>query len=526
MLWLHPRTEAETIQTLEYLVRRQASLDSEMRVGLCLPFPSGDMQAQAYFGLNDAEAAFESWGRITEHLGAANAAAAGRDDETPRDGTTADFSDGRRETQGGVARIDVSWVDPKIARHQKTCWAALQLVAAGRGPLRAPTCNHTLRVASGGTASGQALMRRALLLLGPGELQELHESRSQGHTEGTCDFVASMLEQETFPFPGLRRKLDAPARDSPISRALGSLRVIRGENVTLPVALILQCATVLTDLEGYDLGYDPTNSVLPRCTRLESLTLRNWYECPPTAWLVLSQLHTLRGVSLSDVPAATIAAALPRLHTLHLNNVHGDFPVDEFFDQLLPRLRSFGLEGKWPKMRDDTEMADAPPLPLLEDLIWHGRDVNLPRQFMGARPSTLDTYDGHLIEWLQATHSASADAPALMSPLARVRILIVRFGHKLQEATFGALLLRAAPHLRQLTVHTYVWAHVRWVLSDNFPSQLNLVHPRLRHVAFTNECPPRVRQDVPVPNGCGVRLRQRHFPRLRRLTVDEEEYPV
>jgi hypothetical protein len=108
MLWLHPRTEAETIQTLEYLVRRQASLDSEMRVGLCLPFPSGDMQAQAYFGLNDAEAAFESWGRITEHLNAANAAAAGRDDETPRDGTAADFSDGRRELQGGVANHGIA----------------------------------------------------------------------------------------------------------------------------------------------------------------------------------------------------------------------------------------------------------------------------------------------------------------------------------------------------------------------------------------------------------------------------------
>jgi hypothetical protein len=105
-----------------------------------------------------------------------------------------------------------------------------------------------------------------------------------------------------------------------MSKALASLRVIKGENVTLPVALIQQCAATLTELDWFQMGYDATDSVLPRCTRLESLTLYDWIDCPPAAWLGLSQLHTLRGVSLAAVPAATIAAALPRLHTLHLNN--------------------------------------------------------------------------------------------------------------------------------------------------------------------------------------------------------------
>jgi hypothetical protein len=42
----------------------------------------------------------------------------------------------------------------------------------------------------------------------------------------------------------------------------------------------------------------------------------------------------------------------------------------------------------------------------------------------------------------------------------------------------------------------------------------------MRHVAITSEHP----LDLPVAGECGVRLRQRHFPRL--LTMDDTEYPV
>jgi hypothetical protein len=72
-----------------------------------------------------------------------------------------------------LVTADGMWVDSKMARHQRTRWAALCLMAAGRGPVRAPTCDHMLRVASGERTSGQELMRHALFLLRPGELQQL-----------------------------------------------------------------------------------------------------------------------------------------------------------------------------------------------------------------------------------------------------------------------------------------------------------------------------------------------------------------
>jgi hypothetical protein len=207
--------------------------------------------------------------------------------------------------------------DPKMARSQRTRWSALQLMAAGRGPLRAPTCNHTLRVASGETAAGQALLRRALLLLSPGELQKLREARTSCVREGTCDFIQSMLQQEVqLDHEALapRGKRDGAPYDAPVSNALASLRVIKAENVLLPVALVQQCAATLTELECYQLS---CSAVLPLCARLQSLTVSDWHGCPPAAWLGLSQLHTLRGVGLPDIPAAAIATALPRLHTLH-----------------------------------------------------------------------------------------------------------------------------------------------------------------------------------------------------------------
>jgi hypothetical protein len=346
-----------------------------------------------------------------------------------------------------------------------------------------------------------------------------------------------MLKQEEAVGSGfgVDATADSAPRDAPsVSRAIASLRVIRGEKLTVPIALMQQCATTLTELDCYQMGYDATDSVFPRCTRLESLTLHNWNSCPPAAWLGLSQLHTLRGVSLSAVSATRIAAALPRLHTLHLNIIHGgEFPVAAFYDELLPRLRSFHLQGKWPKTSEDgTEMTDVPlpllPLPLLEDLKWSGWDAPLPRQFMGARPSTLNISDVDLIELLEAgDHRASADSPIATSPLACVRALTLRLaGWTPPEAAVIARLLRAAPHLRQLTFYVMARAHAVWVLSGELTSEpafAGLVHPRLRHVAVMSMF---LQADGPVSGVCGARLRERHFPRLRRLTMDDEEYPV
>jgi hypothetical protein len=362
-------------------------------------------------------------------------------------------------------------------------------------------------------------VRRALLLLGPAELQELQELRTL-HVDvaGTCEIIQSLLEQEAA---ACRLSGEGAPRDAPVSRALASVRVIKGDNLRLSPALLLRCATTLTELECHHLT-NGAHSVLPRCTRLESLTFHNWSRCPFTAWLGLSQLHTLRGVSLSGVPAAAVAAALPRLHTLHLQHDGNavDFAVAAFYDELLPRLRSFHLEGAWPKANDEARLASVQPLPLLEDLTW-GCDVGIPRRLMGARPSTLDIVDAALVGWLRAAHGAA-------SPVTRVRALTLRFEDSPPDAATLARLLRAAPHLRRLTVSADNPDYVRWALEDEDdfeftnspePPFAGLTHPRLRHFAISGDVPD-------VPDGCGVRLRERFFPRLRRLTVDEEEYPV
>jgi hypothetical protein len=378
-----------------------------------------------------------------------------------------------------------------------------------------------LRVASAETVAGQASLRRALFLLSPGELQELHELRTDGFIYGTCKFVEFMAEREAA---GSQLNDDGGTlRDAPVSRALASLRVIKGEDLTLPGALIQRCATTLTELECSRLS-DHATRALPQCNRLESLTLHGWSDCPPAAWLGLSQLHTLRGVSLRDVPAATVAAALPRLHTLHLNETFdGDFSVAAFYDELLPRLRSFHLTGPWPRTSDEQEMAHAPPLPLLEDLTWRtwGFD-KLPRQLMSARPLIINIHRTDLVAWLKAADGMGADSPAATSPVARVRALTLRFGGASIEAAFMARLLRAAPHLRQLTFDDVRELADAWVVFDG-PAFAGLAHPTLRHVAFTR---PYTALDAFAPGECGVRLRQRHFPGLRRFTVNDEEYPV
>jgi hypothetical protein len=271
--------------------------------------------------------------------------------------------------------------------------------------------------------------------------------------------------------------------------------------------------------------------------------LYSWLDCPPAAWLGLSQLHTVRGVSLTDVPAATIAAALPRLHTLHLHHeLHRiDFSVAPFYDELLPRLRSFHLEGPWPNTSDGAELAVVLPLPFLEDLKWCFEGANLPRQLMGARPSTLHLCDATLDDWLQQAADGAGLADAL-SPHSCVRALTLRLDETEASGALGAAstarLLRAAPQLRKLTFDVCECARVEalWVLSDAVTADTvfaGLFHPRVRHVAITSEkisitgvYPTRYRVEVPVSDGCGVRLRQRHFPRLRRLTANEEEYPV
>jgi hypothetical protein len=384
------------------------------------------------------------------------------------------------------------------------------------------------------------LVRRALLLVGPGELQELQQLRVPENTKGICDYIQSMVEEEDS------RSYDGVVPpNAPVCRAIASLRAINTENGKLPLGLLGKCAATLTEMQCGWMSFTNVQDVLPRCVRLESLTWSRWLSCPPTAWLGLSQLHTLRGVSLAYVPAADIAAALPRLHTLHLYHARATrnvFPVAAFFDELLPRLRSFHLEGFWPETSDtsETEPAVVHPLPLLEDLKWCGEKLGLPRQLMGARPSTLHIDDTALDDWLRAAEGADADPLTVASPLARVRVITLRFEATPVEAASMARLLRAAPQLRKFAFDVCFCIHVGalWFLSDEFTPDTvvaGLFHPRLRQIAISSAYIPvagvhpayNMREpDVPVPDGCGVRLRQRHFPRLRRFTANDEEYPV
>jgi hypothetical protein len=397
-----------------------------------------------------------------------------------------------------------------------------------------------LRVAHGESAVGQALLRRALLLTGPGELQELqepHELQESLYRFGTSNFVfiASMLKQESAGARSQRvgsTPWDASRDALDVSSALASLRVIKSEHrLGPPVALIEHCAASLTELDCANMN--GLGGVLPRCTRLESLSLRDLPSFPPATYLGLSQLHTLRGVSLVFVPAAAIAAALPRLHTLHLNhkddiyddadNIIDKFPVAAFFGELLPRLRSFHLNGLWPDASDETEAADVLPLPLLEDLKWRCPQVNLPPQFMGARPLTLEVSDVDIDNWLQAADGASPDSALATPPLARARALTLVLRETSPEAAFMARLLCAAPQLRRLTFEVPVDGDSCWILSRELSR--NIVHDRLRQVALTTNgyCP------SPPLTGhrySGVELQRNHFRCLRRLTVLGTEFPV
>jgi hypothetical protein len=255
----------------------------------------------------------------------------------------------------------------------------------------------------------------------------------------------------------------------------------------------------------------------------------------PSAWLGLSQLQTLRGVRFTDVPVAAIAAALPRLRTLHAENIRRghDFAVAEFFADLLPRLQSFHFEGWWP---EDKDVRDAPPqslvpLPCLQDFHWLHHDTGgmdlspraLPRGFMGAHPVSLEGFSPAIAEWL-TTAEATRSVSAANGPLARVRDLSIGVGTL--EAPDLARVLRAAPELRRLTIIIFysvedapLWLTAGVPIAD--PAFVGLVHTRLRHLVVSCD------QDEEFDDGAAaVVLQQRHFPKLRRVTLNGQEYPV
>jgi hypothetical protein len=119
-----------------------------------------------------------------------------------------------------------------------------------------------------------------------------------------------------------------------------------------------------------------------------------------------------------------------------------------------------------------------------------------------------------------------------------VRALTVRLEETPVEAASIARLLRAAPRLRNITFDVLCeYPSALWFLSDAFTAEpvfAGRCHPQVRHVAVNfvgialiGENIAREPAPAPVPmSKCGVRLRQSHFPHLRRFTANNEDYAV
>jgi hypothetical protein len=381
------------------------------------------------------------------------------------------------------------------------------LLAAGRGPARAVTCQRAAQ-----NALGNLLLSRVVSLLYPGELPSLHVTNSAIF----------------FDFEFRRSRGDDQA--AALSQALNSVQSLMCPNLggyaPCALGLVKRSVGTLKELDCKELGSyclqeaDAWNEVLPRCTRLERLTFASSFL--PAAWLGLSQLHTLLDVDLSVVSVAAIAAALPRLHTFGVTCLG---PVETavvalagFFDTLLPRLRSFRFNGpKW-CVDDAIPTGPAQPLPLLEELVWecgyisqHGDDgTDIVDGFAGARPVTLCAPSAAIIKH-------AADHPGADNLLARVRNLRLHdWTNSPERASDVAAVLRAAPELR--TLHGgRAFAHLDW---RTHPAFAGLVHRKLRALQFTpNSKYQLTDEDYAEFSTEYDELKAHHFPRLRALTV-------
>jgi hypothetical protein len=230
-------------------------------------------------------------------------------------------------------------------------------------------------------------------------------------------------------------------------------------------------------------------------------------------------LHTLRGADLAIVSTATIAAALPRLHTLAAFIRQEDpspSAVAGFFEELLPRLRVFDFFGAWPTAVTTAEgvATTQQPLPLLRELVWdcRGRNgVEASRGFMGAQPMVLHTTDAVFAEWVNNAAGAGEGLNTSLSGGALACVRGLRFLGSSPDECSTARLLQSTPQLRDLDLG-WLDGGVFW--DDVVPSFADLVHPRLQRIrvdaARFADCPPR---------DCAEQLRRLHFPRFRCLSM-------
>jgi hypothetical protein len=411
------------------------------------------------------------------------------------------------------------------------------LLAAGRGPARLPSCEYAVRhgrmnYTTEGSATqldARPLLRRALLLFRAGELRALCVAEPD-----VIDFVVSVLQPELDP-----AAVPNAAAPSPGLAALGALRTVawtsQPNQLDAAFALIERHAATMTTLDCRMWGEsDVAERALARCTRLQSLSWTRFYA--PTSWLQCAQLHTLRGVDLGQVSVATIAAALPRLHTFTAVIRADDVPAEVvagFFDDLLPRLRVFHFSGRWPSSRsrqDATGIVEhgQPPLPRLQELVWQCplSHNEVARRFIGAQPVTLDTSHKTVADWLSDANAgggerASVDGMAAGGgPLARVRDLRVA-GVGRSDTSDVARMLRAAPHLRRMEIigfrGTPFWDTTVDTPSDDPFAATRPTHGRIQSILIKPTGGP-----TRVSNAADTvtRLReQQHFPCLRELII-------
>jgi hypothetical protein len=192
-----------------------------------------------------------------------------------------------------------------------------------------------------------ALLVRALSLFERGELRELRVGDPRVFDLIVC---AIARDEKALGFAvDSQDKGDAkiPSVGESLTHALEPLSVVASDSNVgsdAAVALIARHKDTITEIACVNVS-DNGNQVLRSCKRLELLTRANRYD--PSAWLGLSQLHTLCGVNLRIVTCAAIAAALPRLHTLDAFSFGSvsSAGLRGFFEHLLPRLRSFHFTG-------------------------------------------------------------------------------------------------------------------------------------------------------------------------------------